>query len=94
MERGGFVIGVAIGARENAFGAEFSEAFVEFFSCAAEVAVVFVSEGENGVMKIFETRRGDIFEGGPERGGVVGRISVAPGAGDEEKTLCLFKGIQ
>ena len=56
MSGGRFVVDVAIGAGQEAFCAEGSEAFIEFATGAAEVGIVFVAEGEDRVGERFESR--------------------------------------
>src|SRR5690606_10239727 len=58
---------------------------VEGLSLGAEVEVVRIAEGEDGVAELFETGVAVGAERLPESGGVVGRVAVAPSAGDEEE---------
>ena len=86
------VVEVAVGAGCDARGAELLEPRVEVGAAPAELRVVGVAEGADAVAQSREPRGGrrapDGFgEGGVEGLGVVGRLTVAVGAGDDEEVL-------
>src|SRR5262249_59715056 len=80
---GGLEVGLAVGARRQASGAEFFETLIEPAAVAAEVVVGGVTEGQNGVTEVVQAG-GRGGEGVPEAAAIVGRLAVTEGAGDEE----------
>jgi hypothetical protein len=81
---GGLVIHVALAARQQSAGAKRFEASIEFLGSATEVGVIPVAQTKHGVFKVSQGWRSSGAQPGPEVGGIVGRIAVAPRARDDE----------
>src|SRR5205085_8442165 len=82
---------VAFSARHQPPAAELFEAFVKFLSGATEIRVVAVAQPQYGVLEMREFGRGGRVQMPPKGGGIVRRVPVAPGAGDDHHTRSLGK---
>ena len=70
----------------GALSAHGFETFIDGFAERAEFWVAGIAESEDGILEIGDGRRSAIPDPFPKRFGVVGRIAVAVGAGDDEDT--------
>src|SRR5207249_1854228 len=82
-----FVIDVAIDARMHAAGAQFFEPPIKILPALAKHRVIGIAQRQYGEFRMRQPRRVVAIEKFPKSLGVVRRIALSVGAGDEQEVL-------